>query len=358
MKMKRVLLKHYKRYTKMQIQDMVKLIYQNEFAGGHLISNEEESLAFLEKEFHSLKECFPDGKEAVDTTFEEISNGLCRLHLRSLRKTSIQLETVNRFFVHTANSVQGSISSFQEKLEIFRQCCVDKELPYPLEEVEAYLDAYRRQGFPQVSHSEAYRAAYSPAYRVVKSQYRDYFELFCRIDALLEARDSVCVAIDGNSGAGKSSFASLIREIYDCHVFHMDDFFLTPELRTEERLKEVGGNVDYVRFKQEVIHGLRSGKAFQYRKYDCSKMAFEQPLTVIPKRLNIIEGCYSLHPTLIDFYDLKVFLGVDKEEQSARILKRNGPLMHKRFLTEWIPLEDEYFEKMKVPEKCDLVFYR
>lgn len=340
----------------MQIQDMVKLIYQNEFAGGHFISNEKESLMFLQKEFHSLKECFPDTKKTVDTAFEEIGNGLCRLHLMPLRKAPIHLETVNRFFINTANRAQGSIPGFQEKLDIFRQCCGDKELPYPLEEVEAYLDAYRRQGFPQVSHSEVYRAAYSPAYRVVKSQYRDYFELFCRIDSLLEARDSVCVAIDGNSGSGKSSLSTLIREIYDCNVFHMDDFFLTSELRTEERLKEVGGNVDYVRFKQEVIYGLISERAFQYRKYDCSKMDFEQPVTVTPKRLNIIEGCYSMHPTLIDFYDLKVFLGVDKEEQSDRILKRNGPLMHKRFLTEWIPLEDEYFEKMKIPEKCDLVF--
>ncbi|MGI6706222.1 MAG: uridine kinase family protein [Clostridia bacterium] len=353
--MRRILLEHYKRYPKMQIQDMVKLIYQNEFAGGHFITHEKESLTFLQQEFHSLEDSLPDGEETADTAFEEIGNGLCRLHLMPLRKASIRLETVNRFFVNTANSVQGSLQSFQKKLDIFRQCCRDQALPYPLEELEAYLDAYRRQGFPHVSHSEVYRAAYSPAYRVVKSQYRDYFELFCRIDSLLGIKESVCVAIDGNSGAGKSSLATLIKEIYDCNVFHMDDFFLTPGLRTEERLKEVGGNVDYVRFRQEVIHGLRSGRAFRYRKYDCSKMAFDEPVTVTPERLNIIEGCYSMHPTLIDFYDLKVFLGVDKKEQSARILKRNGPVMHKRFLLEWIPLEDEYFEKMNIPEKCDLV---
>ena len=48
------------------------------------------------------------------------------------------------------------------------------------------------------------------------------------------------VAIDGNSGAGKSTLAALIADVYDCNLFHMDDFFLRPEQRTEERLKETG----------------------------------------------------------------------------------------------------------------------
>ena len=36
---KKALLMQYERYPGMQIADMVKLIYQNEFAGGHLITN-------------------------------------------------------------------------------------------------------------------------------------------------------------------------------------------------------------------------------------------------------------------------------------------------------------------------------
>jgi hypothetical protein len=85
-------------------------------------------------------------------------------------------------------------------------------------------------------------------------------------------------------------------------------------------------------------------------------MALTEWISVIPKRLNIIEGSYSMHPTLIDSYDLKIFLHIGPEEQSLRILKRNGPMMHKRFLCEWIPLENEYFKEMKIPEHSDLVF--
>ena len=39
----------------MQLQDMVKLIYQNEFAGGHMIADEKESLKRLEDEFEAIK---------------------------------------------------------------------------------------------------------------------------------------------------------------------------------------------------------------------------------------------------------------------------------------------------------------
>jgi len=74
-----------------------------------------------------------------------------------------------------------------------------------------------------------------------------------RIDALLRKTITVIVAIDGNSGAGKTSLANQLQQIYPANVFHMDDFFLRPEQRTAARLQEIGGNVDYERFKVEVL---------------------------------------------------------------------------------------------------------
>lgn len=182
-----------------------------------------------------------------------------------------------------------------------------------------------------------------------------YSEVFRRIDALLISDNRVIVAIEGYCGAGKSTLAEAIGQTYDCNVFHMDHFFLTPELRTEERLMEIGGNVDYVRFREEVIFGLQSGKEFKYRIYDCKKMSMSEQITVLPKQLSIIEGAYSMHQTLVDYYNLKIFLKIDKEEQKNRILKRNGDVMLNRFLSEWIPKENIYFDKMRIEQTCDLV---
>lgn len=350
-----ILLKQYKLYPKMQIQDMVKLLYQQEFAGGHLIADEKESLKNLEAECIAIKNDLIS--ENMLQLFEEIGSGLCRINLKAIFDTDIDLKTVNRFFVNTANSVKGNMESFEKKLYILRQCCRDEYLPYPLEEVKDFLAFYKKQGCPPLSHSEIYRSLYSPAYRVIRREFCDFFKVFRRIDSLLRAKkDTIKIAIDGKSGAGKSSLAILIGSVYDSNVFQMDDFFLTPELKTPERMLEVGGNVDYVRFGQEIINGLNSGEEFRYRKYDCKTQNFNQLIHVNPQKLNIIEGSYSMHPTLINNYDLRIFLDIDAEEQSKRILKRNGPAMHKRFITEWIPMENLYFHEMKIQAQSDFVY--
>lgn len=177
------------------------------------------------------------------------------------------------------------------------------------------------------------------------------------INSLLMLNDFVIVAIDGKTGSGKTTLANIIGYFHDSNIFHMDDFFLRPELKTEERMKETGGNVDYVRFKNEVINGILSQTDFRYQIYDCKKMALTDYIHIKPKKLNIIEGSYSMHPTLIDNYNYKIFLDIDDETQKERILKRNGPLMYKRFVNEWIPKENIYFKEMQIKKKCDLIIY-
>lgn len=180
--------------------------------------------------------------------------------------------------------------------------------------------------------------------------------VFSQIDKLIkENKASVLIAIDGNSGAGKSTLGKLIRSAYDCNVFHMDDFFLTAKIRTEDRLREVGGNVDYERFLKEVMDPLKTEEKFKYQTYNCVLEDMDQIIQVQPKRLNIVEGVYSMYPTLIDYYDFKIFLELDPSEQSQRILRRNGEFMHKKFIDLWIPLENKYFDKLNIKEKADLL---
>lgn len=181
-------------------------------------------------------------------------------------------------------------------------------------------------------------------------------ELKKSIETLSLQNDLIVIAIDGNSGAGKSTIAKQLSNIFECNIFHMDNFFLTPELRTQERFNEIGGNVDYVRFKKEVGQGLRIRKEFQYRIYNCQTGTFDQTITVKPKKINIVEGVYSMHPTLINLYNLKIFLSIDKEEQGRRILKRSGSELYKRYIDLWIPMEDQYFEHMGIREQSDFVY--
>lgn len=101
--------------------------------------------------------------------------------------------------------------------------------------------------------------------------------------------------------------------------------------------------------------GAGRRRFFYYRPYCCRTGKVEEAVLSNPGRLRIVEGVYSLHPTLRDAYDLKVFLSVDPVEQSSRILQRSGPALHRRFMEEWIPLEEWYFSGCDVRRQCQLI---
>lgn len=187
------------------------------------------------------------------------------------------------------------------------------------------------------------------------NEYSNLLELFNNIGELISQSKPVCIAIEGNSGSGKSTLAKLINSMYDCNLFHMDDYFLRPEQKTESRLIEVGGNIDYERFDMEVINGLKSNSKFSYQVYNCKTLKLDEIHNAEPKVLNIIEGVYSMHPRFIDIYDLKIFLEIDEKTQVERILKRSGEFMLNRFIDEWIPMENEYFNKMNIRGKSDVI---
>ena len=162
------------------------------------------------------------------------------------------------------------------------------------------------------------------------------------------------VAVDGRCAAGKTTLAMQIKDFLGGNIIHMDHFFLPPEIRTEARLSEPGGNVDYARFLAEVLSPLVKALPFSYKPYDCSKKQFGESIQIRPHRVNIVEGAYSCHPLFIDSYNLKVFLTVDKEEQLRRIKHRNGEAALD-FAQKWIPLEEQYFEFFNIAEQCEVI---
>lgn len=343
-------MEQFARYPEMEITDAVKLLFQSEFGGGHMIANPAKSLEWIQKEWND------SGKDLEQQICEEIGDGMYRISLSALSQGLLP-ETLNQMFVRTADQTVGKKERFQKKLELLLECCQQGELPLDPEEVKTYLNEYQRQGYPPVSHSMRYREAYHPMYRVVAECYARYYPVFLAIDRKLsEAGDKqVVAAIDGMCGSGKSTLGRILKEIYDCNLFHMDDFFLRPEQRTEERLLEIGGNVDYERFENQVLSHLSDQEGFSYQVFDCGTRTLGEVRQVSYKKLNIIEGAYSQHPYFGDCYDLRFFYGIDEAEQRNRILKRNGAVMLERFVNEWIPMENRYLKAFGIQEKSVLI---
>lgn len=344
-----ILRQNLKNHPLMQVQDAVKLIYQSTFGGGHLIKDEYNCYERIENEGSSLTT-----DQLLEPYYEDIGGGWSRMNLSVLKVLPYRL--AGRIFFESNREIKGSEEEFERKIKLLRALCEAGDAPFNSVALDKYMAQYRADGIKPVHHSPEYVENYHPAYRVVRSDYCRYLDVFIRIARLLSGGGEVTVAIDGQAASGKTTLAKLIATVMDCNVFHCDDFFLPPELKTPDRLREIGGNMDYIRFKNEIMKKLNTGMPFSYGIYDCTKQKIANRKAVPPKPLNIVEGAYCLHPTLQKYYELKIFMGIDPVKQSERILRRNGETALRRFQNEWIPKENEYIEKLHIKLKCDLVY--
>ncbi len=349
--MREIFLFHAKKYPAMKAEDGVKLCYQSEFGSGHLLPSREACEESIREERATAI-----GLARESESLEPIGGGLVRLHLNAWWDVNdLRTETIAGLFLAVSDKKHGTLQGFLEKVSILRELCRESKMPFALKELEDYLEDYKKAGYPLCHHSKAYRQTYHPAYRLAGAETEKYLPLLRAIDRKLTEKTMLTIAIDGPSGAGKSSLTAWLQRVYgDCEVFHMDDFFLPQDKKTEDRMRTPGGNVDWERFSDEVILSLNKGRPFSYRPYDCGTCTLKEPVIATPRRLNIVEGVYSHHPALREMYDMTFFLSIGKQEQSERILLRNGKQMHKRFMEEWIPLEDLYFREMCIVGKADL----
>ena len=160
------------------------------------------------------------------------------------------------------------------------------------------------------------------------------------------------IAIDGRCASGKTTIGNELAKFLNAEVIHMDDFFLSNKQKTKERLTEVGGNIDYDRFLNEVLSKLIINEPFSYQVFDCSSQTFNKIVEIQNNGYIIIEGTYSQHPKFITFYDFQIFVTVNEKEQLERLKIRNPRLLN-RFTQEWIPMEEEYFQTFKIKNNAD-----
>lgn len=105
-----------------------------------------------------------------------------------------------------------------------------------------------------------------------------------------------------------------------------------------------------------MIIPLKNGNKISYRPFDCKTMSFGNLIELDNKKINIIEGSYSCHKALSEYYDLRIFLSVSPDEQMRRIILRDGLEKAKIFETKWIPLEEKYFTTFNIKDECDYNF--
>ena len=328
-----ILQTHKKRYPLMQIQDEVKLAYQSTYGAEHLAPDYQTVLTQLQAEWTAVPPDFPVRLS------EDIGNGFCRFPLNGNLNLQLAIPLLARLFLLTAEQKIGTRQDLEEKLQIFEQ--------------DPWLTEYRAQGCPPVHHSDAFRAAYQPHYRLLRRDFAGYFPLFLHIESLLQQKERVVLSIDGRCGSGKSQLANLLTSLFPANVFHSDDYYLPLANRSADWTQTPGGNMDFQRFREEVLKPVFAGKTVSYRPYHCQSGSY-RPVETIPLRpLTIIEGSYSQHPVLEATYDCRVFLTCEKQTQTERLRRREGDY-YSMFESRWIPLEESYLAQFPI---CKDAFY-
>lgn len=336
---------YYRNYPLLESEDIFKFLFQSVFGCEHMISDAQNVTDYIKSEWESLK-------ISNNTIIEPLDGNFSRVYLDVINN-GLDVNTLGKLFYLSSKANKGTINLLEEKLLVACEM-VGKEILIDKEKFLCKLKKWKEEGYPAIHHSDKFRESYKPAYRVISNEYIPYLKLLSKIDSMAK-NEVVNLAIEGGSASGKTTLGNLLGKIYDCNVFHIDDFFLQPEQRTKERFEEPGGNFDRERFVSQVLIPLSKNEPINYQRFSCSKQEIEEAVVIVPKKINIIEGAYSMHPELEKYYNLSVFLDIDSELQKKRILKRNTPEFAKRFFDEWIPLEHKYFESLNVKARCDIM---
>lgn len=352
---KRFLLEQAESHPALGPQDAVKLCFQAVYGAEHLLEDEAGARKYLEAEYGLVNPAAAGTKDALE---EPVSDCFSRVNIGAWKRRGLPCEWLFQMFLLTASTPgiggEGEVS-FREGLAAVTELSRSGKMSFDAESWGRYLAEYEKHGIRPVHHSDGYRRAENPSYRVVNRRYLRLLPLLERLALWGGSSRAMVIALDGRCASGKTTAAKALERILGAGIVHMDDFFLPGGLRTPERFAQPGGNVHYERFREEALPFLHSAGAFHYRRFDCGRMELGEERSVRAGKWRIVEGAYSCHPVLGDYMDLRVFSDIGQKEQLKRIRGREGEAAVEAFAKRWIPLEEAYFQEYGILERSDIV---
>jgi uridine kinase len=174
------------------------------------------------------------------------------------------------------------------------------------------------------------------------------------------------VAIDGQSGSGKSELAARVAERLDAVVVPTDDFYASDvtdaEWAARSPAERVADVIDWRRLRAEAVEPLIACRTaswhpfdFEGKRPDGTFPLATSRLTREPAAVVILDGAYSSRPELADLIDLSVLVDVPPAERYRRLVERDGQAYTDAWLDRWKAAEDHYFNAVRPPSSFDLV---
>lgn len=306
---------HKNKYHKMTTQDIVKLLYQNHFGPGHFI-----------KDIDTIKNYYNHESNIINVNinnnlYEHIGNNFVRVNLYPYNNYFNKEYLINAFY--------------ESSLFDFNNCMFKERFKNILLEIDndGFLNNYN---YDNVHHSLIFNNEYNPHYRVVNTKFLNIemktFQLQNYIDSFNEF---TIFALEGKCASGKTTISNNLKNIT---IIDVDEFFLNNDLKTKERLNEIGGNIDYDLYEQ-CLQKIKPNSTITYTIFDCSTQSYSTKTIDIKEKVLLV-GVYSYHQKVRKYIDKLCYLIVNENEQLNRLKQRK---MFDRFINEWVPLENKYY---------------
>ncbi len=158
-------------------------------------------------------------------------------------------------------------------------------------------------------------------------------------------RRPALVAVDGQGGSGKSTFArELAGLLLAAVVVEGDDFYRVMPEDVRARLGPEEGYesyFDWQRLRDQVLDPVRSQESvLRYQRYDWQRGQLGESLERPMPDVVIVEGVYTLRPQLRDLFDLRIFVQTSTAARLRRQEERGENTS--AWIQRWVAAEDHY----------------
>ena len=152
------------------------------------------------------------------------------------------------------------------------------------------------------------------------------------------------LAIDGRSGAGKSSLAAAMSRELGAPVVSLEDLY--------GGWDGLENGIDLL--VCEVLEPLAAGQAALVPRYDWVREAWLRPTRLDPPELLIVEGVGAGARRAAAFESVVVWLEAAAAVREKRALERDGAVFAP-YWEQWAAQEDAMLTRERTPERADVV---
>lgn len=159
-----------KKHPAFRPTDVIKYGFQATFGAEHMLMNTDYAKKLFFEEYDAAE-------STTEPLYEELTDDICRVNIGAWKREGLKPEALFEMFLKTASIKRGSEDAFKENMEGLLQTVKEYAPLNVYEECSNFYKCYLEGQIQAVHHSEEYREAYNPHYRVVLTKLvRDYLK--------------------------------------------------------------------------------------------------------------------------------------------------------------------------------------